>query len=584
MCHRFLALVIVAFVAVPGYSQIYKKRVVSYVDKVLVPPQIQLSADELTLIKKSVANYTTFARFDYAPLPENVVASFGAETSSMTKFNPEEVTPIINRTLAPQLLQILDVNKELLSKQNLSETDRNTFLATKAKAAGLSASQLEAILNSGYFYIPFIESYVHTVKKDVREEKDENGKVKKKTPFTRYTHELKLGLLWYKLNVDGSSNLSVSFIGRAQGWQGGAMSRSEEKDDDEKENVDRKAFANIVDASCKNIGLETKRLEAFSLTAGVTEISATGLRLSLGTREGVGLDDTYWIEEMEETESGQIIKTRRGFVKIRTIGDNKRDESATSYAQVITGTNYSAGLNATELPLLGMNALFSVAMFPASVSTYNAGTSNPPPIALDSSKFNFGVKINSESKAAFGGMAAFQANLAHATKISELWFHAGVNVGITKIDGKFFVPKFGGGTDSLDIGASLTGSINAGLLKKFYFRRYGLILQADVKYSLLRMSTGGKNPSDNSDITYKLTNGALGFDARAGLETYLAPTFSIGVAAEYNMYNVVNTYTALVTDKSNNDITKKTDVVGPDIKYGGLAYYVWINYSIPSFF
>jgi hypothetical protein len=572
------------FVAASSNSQTYKKNVVSYVDRVLVPPQFHLSTEETNHIKRTVAKSISFERFNYAPLPENIVASFSAEVTSLAKFNPDDVKTILDRTLAPQLLRILDLNKELLSKQNLSETDRNTFLATKAKAAGLSADQLEAILNSGYFYIPFVDDYVHTVKNDVREEKDDKGKVKKKIRFTRYTHEIKLGLLWYKLDVDRSNNPSVAFVGKALGWKLGAISRSEEQDEDEKGNADWKAFQDVVEVSCKNIGLETKRMDAFKLTAGVTETSATGLRLSIGSREGVGLDDTYWIEEMEETESGQIVRSQRGFVKIRNVGDNKRDQSATSYAQVITGTNYSAGLDATELPLLGINALVSFTSFPVKVSSYNKEFATPPPIKLDSSKYNFGVKIYNESKAAYGGMFALQTSLAHATNVSELWFHIGVNVGITTIDGKFYVPMFGSGTDSLNIGTSLTGSINAGLLKKFYFRRYGLVLQADVKYSLLRMSAGGKDPVDKSDITYKLTNGTLGFDARAGLETYITPTLSIGIAAEYNAFNVVNSYTAVVSDNSNNDITKKTDAPGPDLNYGGLGYYVWINYSIPSFF
>jgi hypothetical protein len=573
------------FVAASSNSQTYKKNIVSYVDKVLVPPQFHLSTEETNHIKRTVAKSISFERFNYAPLPENIVASFSAEVSSLAKFNPDDVKTILDRTLAPQLLRILDLNKELLSKQNLSETDRNTFLATKAKAAGLSADQLEAILNSGYFYIPFVDDYVHTVKNDVREEKDDKGKVKKKIPFTRYTHEIKLGLLWYKLDVDRSNNPTVAFVGKALGWKLGAISRSEEQDEDEKGNADWKAFQDVVEVSGKNIGLETKRMDAFKLKAGVTETSATGLRLSIGSREGVGLDDTYWIEEMEETESGQVIRTKRGFVKIRNVGDNKRDQSATSYAQVITGTNYSAGLDATELPLLGINALVSFTSFPVKVSPYNVTAGVPVKIVWDSTKYNpFYVKVNSESKAAYGGMFALQTSLAHATNVSELWFHIGVNVGITTIDGKFYVPTSGGGTDSLNIGASLTGSINAGLLKKFYFRRYGLVLQADVKYSLLRMSAGGKDPVDNSDITYKLTNGTLGFDARAGLETYITPTLSIGIAAEYNAFSVVNSYTAVVSDNSNNDITKKTDAPGPDLNYGGLGYYVWINYSIPSFF
>lgn len=578
--HRFVSCILVGILAFGrGDAQTYRKNVISYVDKVLVPSGVHLSADQLNYIERAVARSVVLERFNTEPLPEHVITSFSQEASSFTTITPEEVKPVLDRTLAPELLRILDINKELLSKQNLSEAEKNTFLATKAKAAGLTATQLEAVLNSGYFYIPFVESHSRQVTRGEREEKDDKGNVKKKIPTVKFQHELKLGLLWYKLNVDANNAVAVVYVGKAKGWNLGAVSRSEQKDADSKEDADWTAFRDVVDVSCNNVGLETKRMETFRLTGGVTETSSTGVRLSLGTREGVGLDDTYWIHENEETESGQIVKVTRGFVKIRSVGDNRRDPSATSYAQVITGTNYSAGLDAVELPLLGMNALASFAAFPVKVSSYSGG------IQWDSAAYNpLSIRIHSESKMAYGAMVAFEADLAHTTNISELWFHLGGAIGVTSVDGDFFVPVSGGGTDSLHIGASLTGSINAGLLKKFYFRRFGLVLQADVKYSLLRMSAGGKDPRDNSSITYKLTNGALGFDGRVGLETYITPTLSFGIAAEYNLYNVVNTYTAAVSNASGDDITKKTDEVGPDLNYGGAGYYVWINFSIPSFF
>ena len=134
----------------------YKKKVVSFVDRVLLPSSVTLKSEQTDYIRRMVAKNIDFARFNYAPLPENVISAFGEQSGKLNRVSPETIKPILDQTLAPQLLKILDVNKELLSKQNLSEEERNTFLATKAQAAGLSASQLEAILNSGFFYIPYV--------------------------------------------------------------------------------------------------------------------------------------------------------------------------------------------------------------------------------------------------------------------------------------------------------------------------------------------------------------------------------------------------------------------------------------------
>ncbi len=557
----------------------YKKKVVSYVDKVLVPGGIALTPEQAEYIKKSIARNINFARFNYSPLPENVTASFGAEAGALSSFSSENITPVLNRRLAPQLLQILDLNKELLSKQNLSEEDRNTFLATKAQAAGLSASQLEAILNSGFFYIPYVDSYNLRVERRHREVKNDNGKVIRRIPLTEYIHALQLGLLWYRLNVDQNNTASVVFIGTAQGWKDEPIVRSGIHEDETFEGQrieddgteDFSAFKSAVDASCFNIQSETKKIEAFKLSGEVVEATLFGVTLNLGSREGVGLDDTYWVEEFEESSSGEIVKNKRGFVKIRQIGDNKRDETATSYAQTITGSNYSQGLSVTELPLLGINGLIAAGTFPAIVSPFD----NTATGGFGMSEHDFSVKINSENKSAYGLALSFQTDLANAAKIPEFWAHVGGAIGVTSIDGQIVYP-YDNPTDSTDIGQALTGYVNLGLVKKFYFRRVGFLLQADVKYALMHLSVSG---SDGN--TYKLTNGNLGLDGRAGIEIYVTPVFSVGASAEYNVFGTSSTWSAVVTDSDNKD-TKNGSAAGPAVKYSGLGIYCWVNYSIPS--
>ena len=552
----------------------YKKKTVSFVDNVVVPATVKLTTNQSDYIKKTVARNINFERFLYAPLPETVTTSFSNEVWNISRPTPEIIRPIMDRTLAPQLMKILDLNKELLSKQSLSEAERNTFLATKAQAAGLSAAQLEAILNSGFFYIPYVDSYRREIEHGFREVKNDKGKVIRRIPLTQYAHSVQLGLLWYKLNVDRNNKASVAFVGAAQGWNEESISRSDVHEDetsdgkkiDDDGTEDFNAFKAAVDVSCYNIQLETKKMEAFRLVGETTEASFFGVKLNLGSKEGVGLDDAYWVEEFEESATGDIVKNRRGFVKIREVGDNKKDENATSYAQTITGSNYSPGLTLTEIPMLGLNTLIGAGTFPASVSailkTDNLMKENP----------NFFAKIRSESKTAYGASLSLQTDLANVTHISELWAQLGGAVGITSIDGTIYSSN----GDSTDIGVSLTGYINFGIIKKFYFRRFGLLFQLDAKFAETHISV-----TDKDFNTYKLTNDNIGLDGRAGIEIYLSPVLSIGGSAEYNVFGVSNSWTAAVTDKDSKD-TKNSSATGPDTKYSGVGVYLWINYSLPS--
>ncbi len=581
---KHISLIVILFcIASFSLTAQYKKKVVSYVNKVLVPSGFELSGSQTGFISSSVSKSVVMERFNYSILPENVIADFSSEASQMKSFTASTVRPLIEKTLAPKFLELLDFNKELLSKQSLTESERNTFLATKAQSAGLTAAQLESILNSGFFYVPYIEYYQRSVTHDERIEKNDKGKVVRKIPTITYSHEIKLGLLWYQLKIDQSNKPAVVFVGAANGWDGGGIERSETKDADSDEDSDWKAFAEAVTVSSFNISTETKKLEAFRLTGTVYETTTFGVQLNLGNREGIGLDDTYWVEELEENEAGNIIKNRRGFIKIREVGNNKKNESATSYAQTITGSNYSPGLSVTEIPMIGINAVIGLGAIPVNIKPFDNSKSIKK---FDLSKYDFAVNVTNETKSAIGPFFWLQGNIANSTKISELWFHMGATLGFMSIDGKFYLPTYNllgvqnGIDSSIDIGASLSGYANFGLVKKFYFRRFGLLFQADLKYWMTYLSATGKD-KNNDDLSYSLSHDMIGMDGRVGVEMYISPTLLIGGGAEYNLFPQNNVWTATVTDKDKNE-TKNSDAVGPDTKYSGLGFYLYINYALPS--
>jgi hypothetical protein len=308
--------------------------------------------------------------------------------------------------------------------------------------------------------------------------------------------------------------------------------------------------------------------------------------MNLVTKEGLGLDDTYWIEEFEETVSGEVVKVKRGFVKIRNVGDNKKDETATSYAQTITGSNYSMGLSVTEIPLLGINGLIGFGVFPVSIAKFD----NRPPsdqFLKSGDDYNFALTVTAEHKTAFGAVAAVQTSLANTARISEFWAHAGGGIAIIAPEGKFYISKFtssgsSAGIDSIEIAPALTGYVQVGAVKKFYFRRFGIVAQADLKYALTSFTASGKDKKNDKDVTYKLLNGTIGADVRAALEIYMTPTISVGAGAEYNLFAANTSWSATVTDSDNNDLTKNDNAKGPEINYGGLAFSLWVNYSLPS--
>ncbi|MFZ4621820.1 MAG: hypothetical protein ACOYNS_14760 [Bacteroidota bacterium] len=576
--NKLIALVIAVFclTAVSANAQ-YKKKTVSYVNKVLTAPTAGLDQRHQEYISSTIGRSVQMERFNYAPLPDNIITQFSTDASRMNSVSPEQVRPVIEKTLAPKLLELLDMNKELLSKQNLSETDRNTFLATKAQSAGLSAAQLESILNSGFFFVPFVEQYSRTTSRGEREIKNDAGKVIRKQAYTTYTHEIKTGLLWYALKVDRSNNPSIVFVGAARGWSGDAIERSEDQDDGVNGTADWDVFTSIVNISAVNVNNETKKIEEFKLTGGVTETAGFGVNLNLGNREGVRMDDSYWVEEMVEDEAGNVKNERRGFVKVRKVGNNKQNESEFSYAQAITGSNYSPGLNVKEIPLLGINGIGGFGKIPVKIGKFDNS------FVMPDGKI-FWLRVDEDYAGMLGPTAAIQISLAGTSNISELWLNVSAALGFPNMTGKFFFTDYSKLPYKIDstknAGPGLGGYVDVGLLKKFYIRRFGLILQADMRYNLTRLSDVAKD-KNGDDLTYSLTHSAFGFDVKAGLEIYLTPEFSIGGGAEYSGAPVSNEWNVMITDKDKND-TKLDNAKGPEVKYSGIGWFVWFNYSLPS--
>jgi hypothetical protein len=233
--------------------------------------------------------------------------------------------------------------------------------------------------------------------------------------------------------------------------------------------------------------------------------------------------------------------------------------------------------------MLGLNAVLGFASIPLSIKTFDNRATK-----FSMSKYDFAINVKSETKKAYGPFLWVENNIANITKISELWGHGGVSLGILDVDGKFYLPKYNSlgvqnGVDSSNnIGVSLALNFNLGLVKKFYFYRFGIIFGADVGFSLTDFSATGKN-KDETDLKYSVTHGIIDFGGKVGTEVYITPTFSIGGGVIYTAAPISNDWSITVEDADKNE-TKLNDAKGPDVNYSGLGLYVWLNYALPSLY
>ena len=109
-------------------------------------------------------------------------------------------------------------------------------------------------------------------------------------------------------------------------------------------------------AFAKNLGVKTKKIDAFKLTAQIAEADGGKYGFPLGHREGVHLDDGFDLVEYSEDEEGNEIAERVGFVRVSKTADNEGNPSAFSYSSQLLGDRQDIGGVVMEHPVLGLDA------------------------------------------------------------------------------------------------------------------------------------------------------------------------------------------------------------------------------------
>lgn len=332
-----------------GTQKKYSRKSISSLNKLIVYGNAgELSANKTDIILKRVKSEIELARFDYnilpAPLIAKFVDAFGA-AALRGKVGINTISRIMEETVLPAVVKILNSTKELRAKANLTEEERNRFIAIKAKESGISAKDLMNVLNSAYIYIPYLKSFsISTVKvPDIIA-----GGIS-----LNYSVQLAGGILWYKINYRNNEFFitllkNIPSIGSGMGKIG----KSYKTDIGELSASDYAVYS-AAGAFGSIASKRTKELEEFKLYTPVMEYVGGELGFHLGTLEGIKLDNRFFIKESALNKKGRIERRTRGYFRISKVADNRKARNALSKGSIIRGYA-DAGMTIAEKPLLGV--------------------------------------------------------------------------------------------------------------------------------------------------------------------------------------------------------------------------------------
>ena len=535
---------------------------------------------------KFIDFYVEVDRFDYNVLPSNLLQDFRREANSMDEVTPEALSEVLENTVTSKIVEILN-DPDVMQQRGEALKDESafqSFAATKAKSLGLTVDELKMLMNSAYIYLPFISSATKE-----SEEPDE------------LSVTLEGGIIWWQMEMDDEGNTSVEQVLSATTKGIGSADPTEKKilteasawpkdfrfgNEKWKTTPVQYAQNSAMLAFCKNLGVKTKKIDDFKLTAQITEADGKKYGFPLGHREGVHLDDGFNIVEYEEDSEGNEVAVRKGFVRVSKTGNNVEDPNDYTYAKQLLGSKVSEGTVVMEHPVLGMDARIKLGYVVAGMNITREHSRLPNFSFMGAAAGQY-VFAEGDGEPEFtedgdtlspgGATSAAGMNMHLAYNVAPI-----INVSQTFLDidiGVYF-PLV-----KIDLDAQalpLIISANFGATKKFQNGRSNVSVGLYGGMDMFSLN-GSIKQTYGDDITYSYSVSALGFGATVDYEMMFTPDISINFGAGYRLGLAPSSASITVGEGEPYHLTEQypdfDDRYG-DMKLGGLRLNFGVNYAL----
>jgi len=539
-----LLILIVPSVNAQDTQQRYLRKSISYVDALLpIGAAIGIKPEQERQILRTVQSEIEMSRFDYNPLPDHLTEAFRNEMKNRRLYSIDAVADLMNEVLVPEIMRIVDLEKEMRAQGLVTEAEKNSFVVQKAKETGITAEDLEAVMNAAYLYMPVIS------KVSIDKDRKNNSA----------TATVSGGILWFKINSQGDTT-KVDLLVKKEAT-GSNVARLDGSFLYGGRSLDgaQYAFASAIATFARNLKIATQAIPEFQLTNPLTAAGRGWVELPMGRSEGLGIDDKFIIAEYYRNDDGSLTQKKLGMVRISQVSS---DPQKSSRARTVIGGGFQRGMVALEHPRLPIDLSFRFAILPVSVD------SGWTFIGKDEFNNPLGFEQDANSRI-YVGQLWFNYNLGRTTKISQFFLSLVGEIGGCKLEG--------GQNYSEDMPTGLYWGTGVGLTKKFYLNRLHLGIETLVKYANYEVS--GTTPSSDYNHDWSLQISNFGLQVNGNLEIALGYDLNIGAGLSYSLFSATNNWAVKtndpIYDEYRSDEWSKLD-------FSGVGFQLYLTWSIPS--
>jgi len=518
----------------------YTRKSIAFMDALMVSDNhLQIGLADEQYFLNAINAGIRISRFDYNPLPDTLRYTFKEQLREKGIVSESELSALIEATIVPEIVRILDIEKEIRAQNLVDETQRNSFIVLKAKEMGVTAEQIEQVMNSSYIYLPFISDY----------------KVSKPKDDKNLTVSIKGGLFWYHIVAGDEPRLEsiVTLHSEASG--------SEEK---EKSSAESVAFRMAASTMAMNLQVLTRDIKIFRLHTPIASIERRTIQFPLGKAEGIKLDEPFFVGEYVETNSGKIRFQKSGFVRVSTVADNRENSRQLSAAYAIQKGDWVKGMTMVEHPRLGIDVALKPRWFDMTVKEGIFASDD------------FLISFADYDGLAVGADLDLQINIAPLIKKRQSFLVVGGTAGVVPVKSALY------STDNiLDIlipDESLAAGLlygYAGYMRRFYIGRLAVHGEALLGLQHLILT----DTYDDEDVT--ISNNSLGVRINLGLEYAINIDCNFGVFAGFQAFPAMDWWTVKYGDEEV-DVENYTGWAAPRISSVSPTFGIYLHYSPPT--
>jgi|YNPMSStandDraft_2_1061718.scaffolds.fasta_scaffold00017_51 hypothetical protein len=512
----------------------YERKSITSLGSVLYL-KVNPPSDLTGIIANRFKAHIEIPRFDYNQISDDAVREF-VKKANETDLSPQSIAKALDETIVPKIVEVVEFYAEERAKGNLKEEQLITAAVEKMKGSGLTADDIIKVLNSAYIYLPVVTFYEETTTGNI------------------ITAHIKGFMIWYQIRRNQQGKYNARLMTKSNEiFTGISSATKDDKYSLKNRKVDGTTYARLmaVNTWAKNLAVEMKKIPEFMLSGEIKNVEGSYVEATLGTKEGLIIDEGYDIVEFEEDSYGNLKKVNAGFVRASVIADTRNNPNAVSKFKKYIGKNIERGMLLAERPRLGIDLFLRAKRFDAN-------------LPLD----DWSGIFEEDIKGGIGFDIGLQLNLAKYIKASQTFLYVDFGYGLlnAKANETFI--------DELSSASVI--SIYGGLTKKFWVSRINLELGAGYGFNMIDIMY--KNLSNEE---YEVSAGLLGFRADANLSYLANPDLTIGLHLAYKSTSDIDEVTIKKDGKeisgSPFSVTTKSNLTGLSI---GLNF----TYALPSLF